>query len=45
MKKSYEKPIIEFLESDVKDIVMFSKTFTGDDGDIDWDDDVFGDLF
>ena len=45
MKKNYEKPLVEILDLEAQDIIMFSKTFTGDDGDIDWDDDVFGDLF
>ena len=45
MKKNYEKPEIAILNFESEYIIMFSKTFTGDDGDIDWDDDVFGDLF
>ena len=45
MKKIYEKPLVEILDLKGQDIIMFSKVFTEDDGDIDWDDDVFGDLF
>ena len=45
MKKNYEKPLVEILDLEGQDIIMFSKVFTEDDGDIDWDDDVFGDLF
>ena len=45
MKKNYEKPFVEILDLEGQDIIMFSKVITDDDGYIDWDDEVFGDLF
>lgn len=45
MKKNYEKPFIEIFDILDENIILSSKVFTDDDGEIDWNDDVFGDLF